>query len=253
MLFAITLALFLPLVGFLGLVAAARVIGRRLAGLIACSTIFISFICFLFLLGFYLNEGMNPQEFTLFTWIPTKGINADFILHLDSLSLLMAFIITGIGFLIHVYSIGYMDHEEDFARYFAFLNFFVFSMLLLVLASHLLLLFVGWEGVGLASYLLIGFWYQKPAAAQAATKAFVINRIGDLGLLLGLILTFYLFGTGDIAEISKLCSGKICCWSSNYYYSHSSYILLGLLENLPSFPFILGCRMRWKVRLPFLL
>lgn len=153
-------------------------------------------------------NGMKPHEVTLFTWIPVKGINADFTLHLDSLALLMTLIITGVGFLIHVYSNGYMDHEEDFARYFAFLNFFVFSMLLLVLAGHLLLLFVGWEGVGLASYLLIGFWYSKPAAAKAATKAFVINRIGDLGLLLGLLLTFYLFGTGDIEDVSKLAGEK---------------------------------------------
>ncbi len=133
-----------------------------------------------------------------------KGINADFSLTIDPLSILMTLIITGVGFLIHVYSIGYMDHDEDYNRFFACMNFFIFSMLLLVLASHLLVLFVGWEGVGLASYLLIGFWYQRPAAAKAAKKAFVVNRIGDLGLLLGLLLTFQLFGTGNIAEISQM-------------------------------------------------
>ena len=115
----------------------------------------------------------------------------------------MTLIITGVGFLIHVYSVGYMDHEQDYARFFACLNFFVFAMLLLVLAANLLLLFVGWEGVGLASYLLIGFWYQRPSAAQAATKAFVVNRIGDWGFLLGLLLILTLFGTSDIAEISE--------------------------------------------------
>ena len=199
---ALYLGLFLPLAGFLLLVALANTIERRLASIIACSTICLSFLCFLFLLAIYLKTGMNAANFTLFTWLPVKGINADFTLHLDSLSLLMTLIITGVGFLIHVYSVGYMDDEKDFARYFAFLNFFVFCMLLLVLAGHLLVLFVGWEGVGLASYLLIGFWYNRPAAAQAATKAFVMNRIGDLGFLLGLLLTFYLFGTGDIGEIS---------------------------------------------------
>lgn len=203
-----TLALFLPLVGFLVLVASYRIINRKTAGVLACTTVFISFLCTLYALFHHLKLGLEPHQFTLFSWIPLKGINADFSLHLDSLSLLMSLIITGVGFLIHVYSNGYMDHEEDYPRYFAFLNFFIFSMLLLVLAGHLLLLFVGWEGVGLASYLLIGFWYQKPAAAQAATKAFVINRIGDLGLLLGLLLTFYLFGTGDIMEVSNLAKEK---------------------------------------------
>lgn len=200
--YATYLGLFLPLAGFLGLTAFYKVIGRQWAGMIACGTLFFSFLSFLTLLTMYLDTNMHSEQFTLFRFVPLKGIQADFTLHLDSLSLLMSLIITGVGFLIHVYSIGYMDHEEDFARYFAFLNFFVFSMLLLVLAGHLLVLFLGWEGVGLASYLLIGFWYTRPAAAQAATKAFIINRIGDLAFLLGLILTFYLFGTGDISEIS---------------------------------------------------
>lgn len=206
--YALYLGLFLPLIGFLGLTTFYKVVTRRLAGMIACSTILLSFICFIILLALYSYTDMKVEQFTLFRFVPLKDIYADFTLHLDSLSLLMTLIITGIGFLIHVYSAGYMDEEEDFARYFGFLNFFVFSMLLLVLAGHLLVLFVGWEGVGLASYLLIGFWYTRPAAAQAATKAFVINRIGDLGFLLGLILTFYVFGTGDIAEISQRAGEK---------------------------------------------
>lgn len=201
--FVILLALFLPLLGFLVLTASWKVIGRTLTGWIACGTVFISFTCFISFLFYFLQRGMEPVDVVLFEWLPVKGIQANFSLHLDSLSLLMTLIITGVGFLIHVYSNGYMDHEEDFARYFAFLNLFIFSMLLLVLAGNLLLLFVGWEGVGLASYLLIGFWFTKPAAAQAATKAFVINRIGDLGLLLGILLTFYVFGTSDISEVSQ--------------------------------------------------
>ena len=115
----------------------------------------------------------------------------------------MTLIITGVGFLIHVYSMGYMEHEEDYARFFACMNFFIFAMLLLVLAANLLLLFVGWEGVGLASYLLIGFYYTRPAAATAATKAFVVNRIGDLGLLIGILLTFYTFGTSDVVDVDQ--------------------------------------------------
>lgn len=200
---ALSIALFLPLLGFLIILITSKKISRRAAGWIACTTILTSFILFSGLLYTYVTHSWDPQTISLYQWIAFKGINASFNLTLDPLSLLMTMIITGVGFLIHVYSIGYMDEEEDYARFFACLNFFVFAMLLLVLASNLLLLFVGWEGVGLASYLLIGFWYTKPEAAKAATKAFIVNRIGDLGLLVGLLLTFQTFGTSDITEISQ--------------------------------------------------
>lgn len=198
----VCLGLFLPLFGFIFLTATSKCISRRAAGFIACSTLFFSFICFAGLFLLFDAQELQPLRLTLFNWIPVEGINAAFSLYLDPLSIWMTLIITGIGFLIHVYSIGYMDHDEDFVRYFAFLNFFVFSMLLLVLAGNLLVMFIGWEGVGLASYLLIGFWYTRPEAAPAATKAFVMNRIGDLGFLLGILLTLYTFGTSEIAEIS---------------------------------------------------
>lgn len=203
MLYVLCLGLFMPLIGFVTLFSTARFIGRWWAGVIGCGTIFISLMCFISLLITYVNTGSSPQTFLLYEWIHFNSINANFALHLDPLALLMTLIITGVGFLIHVYSVGYMDHDDDYARFFACMNFFIFAMLLLVLAAELLLLFVGWEGVGLASYLLIGFWYQKPEAAEAATKAFVVNRIGDLGLLLGLLLTFYLFHTTDIVTVSK--------------------------------------------------
>lgn len=198
---ALVIALFLPLAGFLALMLSSSFINRRLAGWIGCGTVLSAFVCFFAIQMQHWSEGLHPEAITLFAWIPIAGIDAGFTLEIDSLSLLMTLIITGVGSLIHVYSIGYMSHDPAFARYFACMNFFVFSMLLLVLAGHLLLLFVGWEGVGLASYLLIGFWYERPAAAQAATKAFVMNRIGDLGLFLGLLLTFQTFGTGDIPQI----------------------------------------------------
>ncbi len=201
--YAIWIGLFAPLLGFLILMTSSYYVSQKVAGFIGCATIFTSLVCFSTLLWMYQFVLMEPQTVTLFRWIPVESINADFALRIDPLSLLMTMIITGVGFLIHVYSNGYMEHEEDFARFFACLNFFVFAMLLLVLAANLLLLFVGWEGVGLASYLLIGYWYTRPAAAQAAVKAFVVNRIGDFGFLLGLLLTFHTFGTGDIAEISQ--------------------------------------------------
>ncbi len=197
------LAFFLPVLGFLTLMILSDRVDRKQAGWIGCGTILISFLSFAALTAIYTGRGMSSESVFLYNWLSVKGIIIDFALKIDSLSLLMCLIITGVGFLIHVYSIGYMDHEEDFARYFACLNFFIFAMLLLVLASDLTLLFIGWEGVGLASYLLIGFWYYRPSAAMAATKAFVVNRIGDLGLLLGILLTLTHFGTTDIDAITS--------------------------------------------------
>ena len=199
----ICIGLFCPLASFLIAVALSGKISRALTGWLACGAVFISFLCFLSLLYLYTENGWSAQTVKLFRWIDFGPIKADFTLLLDPLSLVMTLIVSGVGFLIHVYSNGYMEDDESYPRFFAFLNFFIFAMLLLVLSENLLLLFAGWEGVGLASYLLIGFWFQKPAAAQAATKAFVINRIGDLGFLLGILLTFYIFGTSSITEVSE--------------------------------------------------
>lgn len=197
------LGLCFPLISFIFLISTSSILTRRQTAIIACLSVFISFSCFITLTVRYLMADMTAMNFLFFHWIPVPYINGNFAVQIDSLSLLMSLIITGVGFLIHVYSVGYMEHEEDYVRYFACLNFFIFSMLLLVLADNLLLLFVGWEGVGLASYLLIGYDYYRKKAADAATKAFVVNRIGDFGFLLGLLLTFLTFGTSDIAEISN--------------------------------------------------
>jgi NADH-quinone oxidoreductase subunit L len=194
--------LFLPLVSFLIILFSSEKISRGLTNRIACGAILGSFACFLFTLyNYYAIHDHTPYTLTLFNWINTEEIKANFSVHVDPLSIMMTLIITGVGYLIHLYSIGYMEHDEDYARYFASMNLFVFAMLLLVLASNLLLLFAGWEGVGLASYLLIGYYYTRPAAAEAAKKAFIVNRIGDLGLLVGILLTFYLFGTSEMLDV----------------------------------------------------
>jgi NADH-quinone oxidoreductase subunit L len=135
-------------------------------------------------------------------WISAGTLHIDFSFVLDHLSLVMLLIVTGVGFIIHVYSVGYMGHEEGYWRYFAYLNLFLFFMTVLVLAGNALLMFVGWEGVGLASYLLIGFWYQKTSAADAGKKAFVVNRIGDFGFLIGIFLLLANFGTLTFSEIA---------------------------------------------------
>ncbi|MGE5700490.1 MAG: NADH-quinone oxidoreductase subunit L [Deltaproteobacteria bacterium] len=137
----------------------------------------------------------------LFPWIQAGSFSASAALQLDPLSSVMILVVTGVGFLIHVYSAGYMSHEKAFARYFVYLNLFTFAMLILVLGSNYLLMFVGWEGVGLCSYLLIGYWYEKKSASDAGKKAFIVNRIGDFGFILGMFLLFWTFGTLDYTQV----------------------------------------------------
>src|ERR1700722_12758994 len=139
--------------------------------------------------------------------IAAGNLHVDLTFVLDPLSLVMLLVVTGVGFLIHIYSVGYMHEEEGYWRYFAYLNLFLFFMTTLVLAGNALVMFVGWEGVGLASYLLIGFWFQKKSAADAGKKAFIVNRIGDFGFLIGLFLLIANFGTLTFNEIaSKLAA-----------------------------------------------
>ncbi len=140
----------------------------------------------------------------VYTWLGVFGLQIDVSFVLDPLSSVMALIITGIGFFIHLYSIGYMREDESYYRYFAYLNLFVFSMLLLVLGGNMILMFVGWEGVGLCSYLLIGFWFKDNANADAGKKAFIVNRVGDFGFLLGTFLIFYIFRTFDFDGIQAI-------------------------------------------------
>ena len=129
------------------------------------------------------------------TWITAGKFSAPFGFHLDQLSMIMVLVVTGVGFLIHIYSVGYMSHEGGYYRFFAYLNLFMFFMLTLVLANNYLLMFVGWEGVGLASYLLIGFSFLKDSAADAGKKAFIVNRIGDFAFLIGMFLIIQHFGS----------------------------------------------------------
>ena len=149
----------------------------------------------------------------LFSWVPVGGLHVDFGLQLDQLSMCFVLLITGVGSLIHIYSIGYMADDPERRRFFAYLNLFLAAMLLLVLADNYLGLYVGWEGVGLASYLLIGFWQHKPSAATAAKKAFVVNRVGDIGLVVALMVMFAYIGSisfeGVFAAAPRLGEGTL--------------------------------------------
>ena len=137
-----------------------------------------------------------------FDWITVGTLHIPFSFVLDHLSLVMLLVVTGVGFLIHIYSAGYMHEDEGYWRYFAYLNLFLFFMTVLVLAGNALLMFVGWEGVGLASYLLIGFWFQKKSAADAGKKAFIVNRIGDFGFLIGMFMLLANFGTLTFSDLA---------------------------------------------------
>src|SRR5689334_18549054 len=159
----------------------------------------VGFIVWLTMLG---RDGEDrAAHLHLFNWVPAGPFNVDAGMLIDQLSVTFVLLVTFVGSLIHVYSLGYMEHAPDKRRFFAYLTLFVASMLLLVLADSYLLLYVGWEGVGLASYLLIGFWNHNPAYATAANKAFVVNRVGDFGLSIAIMIMFVTFGRVDFAGV----------------------------------------------------
>ena len=193
----------LPLAGATINAIFSRKLPRWLVSMIACGTVGASFV--VSLLAFFamqsLDEAHRVINVSLFTWIPVSDFRIDVAFLLDPLSALMLLVVTGVGFLIHVYSIGYMEHDEGYGRFLTYLNLFVFSMLLLVLGSNYLLMYVGWELVGLCSYLLIAFWFHKPEAASAGKKAFITTRVGDFGFGLGVILIFVTFGTLNFADV----------------------------------------------------
>jgi len=186
-----------PLIGFLINGLWGSRFKENHIGTIASAAIGFSFIVSvtIFFQVLQLPASERSISRTIYTWIQTGDFQVNISFLIDPLSLVMLLVVTGVGFLIHVYSIGYMHGDRSFARYFAYLNLFTFSMLLLVLADNFLLLFVGWEGVGLCSYLLIGFWFENNDYAYAGRKAFVVNRIGDFGFLLGMFLIFQHFGS----------------------------------------------------------
>ncbi|MEW1903838.1 MULTISPECIES: NADH-quinone oxidoreductase subunit L [unclassified Streptomyces] len=182
-------------------------VGHWIGTLLAAVSFAIGLALFADMLGKGAEERALHQR--LFTWIPVEGFQADMAFQLDQLSMTFVLLISGVGTLIHVYSIGYMEHDERRRRFFGYLNLFVAAMLLLVLADNYLLLYFGWEGVGLASYLLIGFWQHKPSAATAAKKAFLVNRVGDIGLSIAIMIMFTTFGTfafGPVLEATGQAS-----------------------------------------------
>ncbi len=197
---ALLLIILAPLAGFLINVFFGRRLPRAGVTAVAVGSVGLSALLALFVCGAYLSAP-EPAAFEYYTVLSVGGVTIPFALQADALSILMLFFVTFVGFWIHIYSIGYMEHEEDYARYFSYLNLFMFAMLTLVLADNFLLMFVGWEGVGLCSYLLIGFYYQEKWPADSGKKAFIVNRIGDFGFLIGIFFIATHFGTLRYEEV----------------------------------------------------
>lgn len=190
-----------PLIGFLINGLGRRFLSKTMVGGIGSGMILLSFSLSVGVFCELQEADVKSFTLPLFNWIEVGALSVPFSFLIDPLSALMLLIVTGIGFLIHVYSIGYMNHDAGFAKFFAYLNLFIFFMLLLVLGSNYVVLFIGWEGVGLCSYLLIGFWFTNPDYASAAKKAFIMNRIGDLGFLIAIFLIFSTFGSVEFAKV----------------------------------------------------
>lgn len=188
----------LPLIGFTIIGFGGKKLSKSLVTIVGCGSILAAF---LLSLGVFFSLHGEAHTVKVIDWIVTKNMHVDFAFLVDPLSSLFLLIITGIGFLIHVYSSGYMHDDEKYDRFFAYLNLFVFFMLLLVMGNNYVLMFVGWEGVGLCSYLLIGFWFKNTEYNNAAKKAFIVNRIGDLGFLLGMILIYLTFNSLDFGKV----------------------------------------------------
>ena len=206
----------LPLLSFLILVLFGGKLSRKVAGWIGAGSIGIAALLTILVGISFINSLPETKSYSvvIWQWLHAGNLTANIAFSLDSLSLVFIFVITFVGFLIHIYSIGFMAHDEGFTRFFAYMNLFVSSMLILVLADNILLMYLGWEGVGLCSYLLIGFWYKEPANGAAARKAFIITRIGDTAMIIGIFILFLSFGTFNIQDIMHLATAKWAVGSS---------------------------------------
>src|SRR5512136_3171080 len=198
-----------PAIGFLINGLFGRRLGKKAVSWVGPSAIGLSFLTSI--LVFFELIGRPPAERhfekVIFDWVVSGSFQTVIGYQIDPLSILMALVVTGVSFFIHIYSVGYMHDDPGYTRYFTYLNLFVFMMLNLVLANNFLLMFVGWEGVGLCSYLLIGFWFEKDSASNAGKKAFVVNRIGDAAFILGIFFILINLGSGEFRAINEAIEG----------------------------------------------
>jgi len=197
----------LPLFSAILLMVSAGRLPKQIAAVLGVGSVGLSAVCVVIISQGFLADG-QVREVTLWTWIAVDGFTPAIAFYVDGLTVVMMSVITGVGFLIHLYSVEFMADDQSFSRYFAYMNLFVAAMLLLVMADNLLLLYLGWEGVGVCSYLLVGFWYRDPANGRAARKAFVVTRVGDTAMALGLLLLFTELGTLDIQPLMAAANSQ---------------------------------------------
>ena len=221
-------AVFPPLFGFLLVGLFGRKIGDKAAQVVTCSLMFISACVSVFLFFEILKTG-HGHTVILMPWITSGDFSVDWALKIDQLSVVMMCVINIVSACVHVYSVGYMSHDKAKSRFMAYLSLFTFAMLMLVTADNLLQLFFGWEGVGLASYLLIGFWNHKHSANAAAMKAFIVNRVGDFGLVLGLMTIFIVFGSVHFDTIFTVAPDAMDLYFDFLGYDIHALTLIGLL------------------------
>jgi NADH-quinone oxidoreductase subunit L len=220
------LIVLLPLAGFfVNILFGKRINSEKFSGIFSSLMVFSSFVISVFALIEIINlpEGTKVIIINYLDWFKAGNLTLNFRYLIDPLSVIMILVVTGVGFLIHIYSIGYMHKDKDYHVFFAYMNLFIFSMLNLVLADNFVLLFLGWEGVGLCSYLLIGFWYEKKFTGDAAKKAFVVNRIGDFGFMLAMFLIFINFNTLNISDFNLSLS------TGGFNINQPLLIIIGLL------------------------
>ena len=223
-------------------------LGKKPAGLLACAAVAASFAIAGYI--FWLLPATGVLRDTVYTWIDSGLFQVKLSFQVDALTAVMLLIVTGIGFLIHIYSLGYMGHDEGMVRFFVYLNLFIFFMLLLVMGDNLLVLFIGWEGVGLCSYLLIGFWYHDHANTIAGNKAFIVNRIGDFGFMLGLLLLVTELGRHGIWTLGLHGTPEACrpIEPGQDYAHHFAACLSAPPESRHKFRSLSGCRTPWQDR-----
>ena len=218
---------------------------RRVAGGLASALVGAAFVVgIVVFMG--MPEGGRPVFVRLFEWISVGSFQAPVELRVDPLSMVMVLTVTGVGFLIHVYSIDYMHGDPRYPRFFAYMNLFVFFMLTLVLANNFVLLYVGWEGVGLCSYLLIAFWFERKVAADAGKKAFIVTRIGDTAMLIGVLLIFASVGSVEFDQVFSRGAPAGAGFSQGTATAIALLLFAGPWGSRPSCPFTPGCRTRWR-------
>lgn len=235
----IHLAILWPLIGMLVNGFLGRYLPRKLVGFIGCFSVFLSFMVSLYAFVMYLGSqtlgAFAEYEYYVLPWIQVAGLKVNYGFLVDPLSLLMALTVSLVSFLVHVYSLGYMAEDDGYSRFFAYLNLFVAMMLTLVLANNLVLMFIGWEGVGLCSYLLIGFWYRRKAPPLAGMKAFVVNRLGDFGFLIGIFLTFWFLHSTRFTILRGELGGP-AQFSPYLFTAIALFLFLGAIGKSAQFP-----------------